>query len=90
MAGIAFQASKMTKSCISEALYISTKSLMTLEELITRPNIGFVNARYLWVEGHTTFEGSQYQGAKMPTEALLILWVEGIMPLEESFSQQNK
>jgi hypothetical protein len=50
----------MKKSCTSEALYPSAKSLMTLEEshcqATKRPNRGLVNARYLWVEGHTTFE----------------------------------
>jgi hypothetical protein len=43
---------------------------MPLEELLCqatkRPNGGFVNARYLWVEGLTTFEKSLYQTAKMP------------------------
>jgi hypothetical protein len=60
----------MTKSCTLEALYISTKSLMTLEEshcqATKRPNRYFVNARYLLVLGHTTFEESHYQAAKMP------------------------
>jgi hypothetical protein len=67
-AGIVFQASKMKKSCTSEALYILTKSLMNLEEshcqASKRPNRGFVQARYLWVEGLTTFEKSLYQAAK--------------------------
>jgi hypothetical protein len=60
----------MTKSCTSEALYISTKSLMTLDEshcqATERPNHGFVKPRNLLVEGHTTFEESHYQAAKVP------------------------
>jgi hypothetical protein len=60
MAGIVFQASKMRKGCTSEALYILTKGLMTLEEshcpATKRPNGGFVKIRYLWIEGLTTFE----------------------------------
>jgi hypothetical protein len=64
------QASKMTKSCTSETLYISTKSVMNLEEspyqATKRPDRGFVNARYLWVEGQKSFEESHYQAAKMP------------------------
>jgi hypothetical protein len=50
------QVSKMTKSCTSEALYSSAKSLMKLEfhwQASKRPNRGFANARYLWVEGFT-------------------------------------
>jgi hypothetical protein len=70
MAGIYFQTSKMTKSCKSEALYISTKSIMTREEshcqATKMPNSGFVNARFLWVEGHTTLEKFDYQATKMP------------------------
>jgi hypothetical protein len=73
MAGIVTQVSKMTKSCTTEDLYISTKSLMTLEEsncqAFKRPKRGFVNARFLWVEGLTTFEETLYQAAKMPNRA---------------------
>jgi hypothetical protein len=60
----------MTKSCTSEVLYISTRSLMTLEEsnchYTKRPYRGFVNARYVWFEGLTTFAESLYQAANMP------------------------
>jgi hypothetical protein len=60
MAAIVFQASKMRKSSTSEALYISTKTIMSLEvphcQATKRPNRGFVNAKYLWVERLTTFE----------------------------------
>jgi hypothetical protein len=46
-----FQAANMTKSCSSETMYSSAKSLMNLEEFhfqaTERPNRGFVNARYL-------------------------------------------
>jgi hypothetical protein len=70
MAGIAFQAAKLKKSCTSETLYISTKSLMTYDEshcqATKRPKRGVVNARYLWVEGLTTFGNSLYHAAKMP------------------------
>jgi recombination DNA repair RAD52 pathway protein len=70
MAGIDFKASKMRNNCTSEALYISTKSNMTIEEshcqATKTPNRRFVNARYLWVEGHTTLEESHYQAAKIP------------------------
>jgi hypothetical protein len=59
----------MTKICTSEALYISTKSFMTLEESHCQaskgPNRSFMNDRYLWVEGHTIYEESHYQAAKM-------------------------
>jgi hypothetical protein len=66
----------MTKSCTSEALYSSAKSLMTLEEshcqATKRPNRAFVNARYLWVEGLTTFEEPLYHEAKMPNRGSVI------------------
>jgi hypothetical protein len=59
----------MTKRCTTEVLSISTKSPMTLEEshfqATKRPNRGLVNARYLWVEGLTSFEETLYQAAKM-------------------------
>jgi hypothetical protein len=42
---------------------------MTLEEIhcqaSKRPNRGFVNAIYLWVQGITTIEESHFQAAKM-------------------------
>jgi hypothetical protein len=51
-------------------MYSSAKSLMTLEESHCQdtksPNRGFVNARYVWVEGLMTIEESQFQAAKMP------------------------
>jgi hypothetical protein len=76
MAGNVFQAFKMTKSSTSEALYISTKILMTLEEShcksTKRPNRGFVNARFLSVESHTTFEKSHYQAHKMRNRGSVI------------------
>jgi hypothetical protein len=68
-----FQASKVTKSCTSEALYSSAKNLMTLGEshnqVSKRPKRGFVIARYLWFEGLTTFEESHFQAAKMPNRS---------------------
>jgi hypothetical protein len=91
---IFFQASNMTKICTSEALYYSARNLMTLEEThcqsSKRPNRGFVNGRYLWVEGLRPLKNLIFRPPKCQTEALLILWVEGLMPLEESFRQRNK
>jgi hypothetical protein len=73
--GSLIQASKLTKSCTSRALYSSFKSLMTLEETHSqaykRPNRGFVNASYLWVEGLTTFEETHFQAAKMPNRGYI-------------------
>jgi hypothetical protein len=46
-----FLADKMTKSCLTEAMYSSAKGLMNLEEnhfqVTKRPNRGFVDDRYL-------------------------------------------
>jgi hypothetical protein len=51
-------------------MYSSAKSLMNLEEnhcpATKWPNSGFVDARYLWVEGLKTIEESHFQAAKMP------------------------
>jgi hypothetical protein len=81
MAGIAFQASKITKSYTSEDLYSTAKCLMTLEEphcLATkRPNRAFVDDRCLWFEGPTTFEKSLYQAAKMPNRGSVNTMVGG-------------
>jgi hypothetical protein len=60
----------MTKSCSSEAMYSSAKSLMNLEEIHCQatkwPNCGFVDARYLRVEGLKTIEECHFQAAKIP------------------------
>jgi hypothetical protein len=49
---------------------VSAKILMTLEkshcQATRSPKGGFVDAIYLWIEGHTTFEKSHFQDAKMP------------------------
>ena len=55
MAGIACSGRQITKSCSTEAMNSSTMSLMTLEEFhfqaTKRPIRGFVNDRFLQVEG---------------------------------------
>jgi hypothetical protein len=94
MAGIVFQASKMTKNCTSEVLFISNKSPRTLEESHCQAtkglNRGIVIARYLWVEGLTTFEESLYQAAKMPNRDSVNTMDGGTDALEESFSRRKK
>jgi hypothetical protein len=69
-----FQAFKMTNSCSSEAMYSSAKSLMTLAEsqcqVTKTPNRGFVDARYLWVEGHMTIEESHSLGRQNAKQRL--------------------
>ena len=60
----------MTKSCPTEAMYSSTKCLMTFEEsqfqATNRPNRGFDDASYFWVEGIMTIEESHFHYTKMP------------------------
>jgi hypothetical protein len=50
-----FQAAKLPKSYSTGTIYSSAKSLMPLEEsnfqATERPNRGFVDVRYLWVDG---------------------------------------
>jgi L-aspartate oxidase len=55
-----------------------------------RPNRSFVNARYMCVEGLTTFEESHNQAAKTQNRGSVNTMVGGShMPLDESFSQRN-
>jgi hypothetical protein len=50
-------------------MYSSAKGLIDLEEsncqATKRPNRGFVDANYLWVEGLINNEESQFETAKM-------------------------
>jgi hypothetical protein len=59
---------------------------MTLEkshcQATKRPNIRSVDARFLWIEGLTTFKNLTFRPPKCQQEALVILWLEALMPLE--------
>jgi hypothetical protein len=67
------------------------KSLMTLEvtnyQATKRSNRGFVNARYLWVEGLIYILESRFQPAKMPNRDSVntrYLGLEGLMTLRNT------
>jgi len=76
-----FSCRKMMKSCSTEAIFSSVKSLMTLEEshfqATKRPNRGFVDARYLWFKGLMTIEEFHFRPSKCLTEVLSMLYRYG-------------
>jgi hypothetical protein len=45
--------------------------LKNLCQATKRPNRGLLDAIFLWIEGHTTFEKSHFQAAKMPNRGTI-------------------
>jgi hypothetical protein len=70
-AGIAFSSHQNDEKLhIGSPVFISKESHEESHcQASKRPNRCFVNARYVWVEGITTFEESLYQAAKMPNRS---------------------
>jgi hypothetical protein len=90
MTGIAFSGHQN-----DEKLHIgSTKVSRTLKNLIVRPRIGRTEA--LWMLDSCGsrvlrhLKNINFRPPKCRTETQLLLGVEGLIPLEESFSQRNK
>jgi hypothetical protein len=67
---------------------------MTLEkshfQATKRPKRGFVDLDTCGSMVSRPLKNLIFKPPKCRTEALVILWVEGLMPLEESFSEWNK